>query len=115
MSVIRLEGIRVRANHGCLDEEALIGGDYIVDVIISQDVSKSYMSDELNDTVDYVQVFDIVRKEMKIRSKLIEHVAFRILKGMKSAFPTATFEIIVTKINPPMNGPVDKVSFTIKG
>ena len=56
MGVITVSGIRVYAFHGCLEEEAKIGSDYIVDVEIVADLSKSSLSDDLNDTVDYVLV-----------------------------------------------------------
>ena len=58
---------------------------------------------------------DIVRKEMAIRSKLIEHVAKRIYDRVIRAFPKLIeTKVKVTKLLPPMNGPVDKVSVIIE-
>jgi dihydroneopterin aldolase len=37
------------------------------------------LSDDLNDTVDYVLLNKIVVEEMEIRSHLLEHVAQRII------------------------------------
>lgn len=116
MGIIRVDGIRVRANHGCLPEEGIIGGDYIVNVRIDVDFSPSVKSDELNDTVDYCVVFELVKQEMAIRSKLIEHVAHRILTQLRNRYPAVNkFQVEVVKIVPPMNGPVDQVSVLVAG
>jgi 7,8-dihydroneopterin aldolase/epimerase/oxygenase len=116
MSIIHVNGIRVYAYHGCLPEEGQIGGEYVVDVAITGDFSAAEISDELSDTVDYCVVFETVKREMAIRSKLIEHVAHRILLGLRKEYPgVAKFDVSVTKINPPMNGPVDKVSVVVSG
>ena len=76
---IHVRGICCYSFHGCMEEEARIGGHYLVDVEISTDFSKAAASDELIDTVDYCAVQNIVAEEMAIRSKLIEHVGQRIV------------------------------------
>jgi len=114
MAIILVEGIKLYAYHGCMKEEALIGGNYIVDVTIDADLSKPSRSDKLNDTIDYVTVSGIVQKEMATRSKLIEHVAKRILDRLKKRFPqTFSIKVKITKLNPPIPGEVDKVSIVI--
>lgn len=116
MGIIRVDGIRLRGHHGCLEEEGVIGGDYIVNVRIDADFAPSVLSDELADTVDYCVVFELVKQEMAIRSKLIEHVAHRIVKQLRGRYPkVTTFEVEVVKIVPPMNGPVDRVSVLVVG
>ena len=47
-----MNNIRLYAFHGCLEEEALIGGNYIVDIKIYTDYSKAAKNDELSSTVD---------------------------------------------------------------
>lgn len=116
MGIINVNGIRVYAYHGCLPEEGIIGGEYVVDVRITGNFEKAEESDELAYTVDYCVVFETVKREMAIRSKLIEHVAKRIVDGLRKDYPsTDKFEVKVTKINPPMNGDVREVSFEISG
>src|SRR5690554_7322138 len=80
---IEVNGIKLYAFHGCLDEEGKIGGHYTVDVSITTDFTASFSSDELEDTIDYVAINSIVREEMAIRSKLIEHVGYRISQRLK--------------------------------
>jgi dihydroneopterin aldolase len=116
MGRITVNKIRVYAHHGCLPEEAIIGGEYIVNVSIDTDFSKASMTDELHDTVDYCVVFECVKKEMAIRSKLIEHVAQRIVNALRSVYPQVkTFSVEVVKLVPPMNGAVDNVSVIVEG
>ena len=115
MAKILVEGIKLYAYHGCLPEESVVGGNYIVDISIEADLHKPSKTDKLNETIDYVIVYEIVKKEMSLRSKLIEHVAKRILDKLKKKFPkTEAIEVKVTKLNPPIAGEVEKVSAVIR-
>ena len=116
MNKIILEGIKVYAYHGCLEEEGRVGANYIVDVLMETDFSEAAKTDDLTKTIDYVIVYDIVKAEMAIRSKLIEKPAQRITEELKKRFPALKrTEVKVTKLNPPMNGNVEKVSVVICG
>ena len=116
MGIIRVNDIRLYAYHGCLPEEGKIGGNYVVDVVLHTDFSEAAQTDDLTKTIDYCEVNDIVEKEMAVRSKLIEHVAQRILNQLKARF--ADLEkaaVTVTKIKPPINGNVGDVQVTVEG
>lgn len=115
-NLVEVEGIEVYAYHGCMDEEAKLGGKYIVDISIVTDFSKSAETDKLEDTIDYVAVRKIVIEEMAVRSKLIEHVGYRILKRFQNTFVGDNiFKIKVRKLNPPIEGTVKEVAITIEG
>lgn len=110
MGKIQVNNIKLYANHGCLNEEAMIGSWYRIDIEVDVDLTKSSISDALEDTVDYVHLNRIVKQEMGIRSKLLEEVAKRILdrfflelKMIKSA------TVSVAKLNPPIGGNVQEV------
>ncbi len=110
VNIIEVNGIKMHAYHGCMEEEARIGGEYVVDVSLHTNFRKAAESDDLDKTLDYVKVNDIVVKEMKVRSKLIEHVGDRILQELKREFaPLERVQVRVTKVNPPINGSVDNV------
>jgi len=114
MHKIILEGIKLYAYHGCLKEESIIGGNFIVDISMDTDFSTAAQTDELNQTIDYVIVYEIVKTQMAIRSNLIEQVGQRIINGLKKEFVNIKrLEVKVTKLNPPMNGNVEKVSIII--
>ena len=114
--VIEITGIKIYAFHGCLPEEEKIGGHYIVDVMLNTDFSPATLTDTLSDTIDYVDVNLIVKEEMAIRSKLIEHVGQRIIERLKNRFTTLhSSRVKIRKLCPPIQGDVDEVSITIHG
>ena len=116
MGVIKVKNIRVYAYHGCLVEEGKIGSDYRVDVAVKANLSKSAISDNLADTVDYVHLNKIVKEEMAVRSKLIEHVGQRITDRIKQEVNNVeALRVKVTKVCPPINGDVDNVAIIIEG
>ena len=114
MHKILVTGIRIYAFHGCLEEESIIGGDYQVDVEINTDFSNAALTDNLELTIDYVQVNKIVKEEMLIRSKLLEHVGLRIMNRFHQEIKhPAKYQVKISKINPPINGDVHAVSIII--
>ncbi|ETN94080.1 dihydroneopterin aldolase [Zhouia amylolytica] len=111
MGIIRVTNIQVYAYHGCLVEEGKIGSDYRVDVEVKANLQPSAVSDALADTVDYVHVNRIVKEEMAIRSKLLEHVAKRIIDRIFDEIAIANETTVqVSKINPPIGGNVEMVT-----
>ena len=116
MDQVVLENIKVYAFHGCMDEEAKIGSDYIVNLCVNADLRIPAASDRLEDTVDYVDLLKIVNDEMAIRSKLLEHVAERIVsKILRSMNAVKEVEVKVAKQNPPINGNISAVTIIRKG
>lgn len=111
MTTIHLKNIKVYAYHGCLAEEAKIGSAYRVDLSVVADLSKSIASDALEDTIDYVTLSEVVVSEMKIRSKLLEHVLGRIMTRIFNTFADLEEATVsIAKINPPIGGDVASVS-----
>jgi dihydroneopterin aldolase len=115
MGIIRVNTIRVHAWHGCLKEESIIGSEYTVDVQLETDLQQSSRSDQLKDTVDYVHVHQIVKEEMAIKSKLLEHVAQRILdRFFEELHLLEKAQVAVSKINPPIGGDVASVTIVME-
>ena len=115
MGIIKLKNIRTFSYHGCLDEEAKIGSDYLTDLEIKTDLRKSAASDLLADTVDYVLLNRIVVEEMALRSKLLEHVAHRIIKRVFDKIAAVSrITLSVSKLNPPLGGDVEAVTITME-
>jgi dihydroneopterin aldolase len=113
--IIEVNGIKLYAFHGCLDEEGMIGGNYVIDVMLNTNFRDAALEDNLQKTIDYVFVNKIVEEEMEIRSKLIEHVGHRIILRLKSSFQSIeSVRVKVTKISPPINGNVENVAIIIE-
>jgi dihydroneopterin aldolase len=113
-NLIFVSGIRIYAFHGCLQEETKIGGNYLVNVKIETDFQLASETDDLSKTIDYVTVNQIVESEMKVPSKLIEHVGQRIYVRIKEEFTSCSrVDVQIIKLSPPINGDVDSVSISI--
>ena len=115
MGLITVEGIRVFAYHGHLPEEAKIGGHFIVNVWVNIDTLKVENTDDLNDTVDYVKIIDIVKEQMAIRANMIEVPAKRIVNKILSLHKVQKVKVEVEKISPPIDAVFDKISVTNQG
>ncbi len=115
MGIIKINNIKVFSNHGCLEEEEKIGSEYRVDIEIEADLSISAESDDLADTVNYVQLNTIAVEEMSIRSKLLEHVTKRIISRIFKEIPMITrAKVAVAKINPPIGGNIQEVAVILE-
>ena len=116
MGTINVSGIRCYSYHGCHEEEARIGGAYVVDIKIETDFEGAAMTDDLTQTIDYVEVYEIVKQQMAIRSKLIEHVAKRICNALLNQIKSIQHvEVKLTKLHPPIVGDVELVSVIYLG
>lgn len=108
---IYVTGIKLHAFHGCLEEEARVGANYTVNVKLSTNFMEAAENDDLKKTVDYCDVYEIVKEEMGKRSKLIEQVCERIFTRLKKEVKGIdSLEIKIVKHRPPINGNVDEVA-----
>ena len=111
MATIALEGMEFHAYHGCFAEEQMTGNTFFVDIYFDTDTSNAEASDDLTDTINYAEIYEIIKAEMHIKSKLLEHVGKRIIDAIKTRFPEVeSIELKVSKMNPPIGGKVDNVS-----
>ena len=104
---IELLGMRFYAHHGCIVEERQIGAHFNVDVSIETPEVACVESDRLEEALNYQAVYDAVTHEMQKPAHLLEHIAGRILRRIKTDFPqVGIIKVCVTKLNPPVGGPV---------
>lgn len=105
---IFIDNIRFHARHGVLEQERLTGGDFLVSVNAVYPLDDAVKTDEVGYTLNYAEVYEIVRKEMERPSKLIEHVAGRIGKKLIENMPEIEeLTVKVIKENPPMGADCD--------
>ncbi|MCQ9636079.1 dihydroneopterin aldolase [Chryseobacterium sp. WG14] len=115
MSKIYLEDVKIYAYHGVLPEENIIGTYYILNLELHTDLWEAAESDNLNDTISYADINDIIHTEMKIKSKLLEHVAGRIISKIHDNFPQVDYiRLRVTKTAPPMQGEMRGASIELE-
>jgi dihydroneopterin aldolase len=115
MSKIYLEDVKIYAYHGVLPEENIIGTYYILNLEIHTDLWKAAESDDLNDTISYADINDILHQEMQIKSKLLEHVAGRIINKINEKFSNVSYvKLKLTKTAPPMKGEMKGASIELE-
>lgn len=105
IGTIELEGMEFKAYHGCLEQEKVRGNSFTVDFRGELDLSAAAESDNLNDTLNYADIYEIVSDEMSVPSELLENVAGRIMKAIEKRFPQlVSFSVRVSKKRPPVDG-----------
>ena len=106
--------MKFHACHGVTAEERIIGGIYTVDISYTF-FTRAVETDRIEDTINYAEIFDLVKEEMKKPARLLEHITGRIDKTIKRRFPQIEALIVkISKLNPPVNGEMEKASVTIK-
>lgn len=114
-SYVFLKNVRFRAFHGVLPQERLVGGDFLVNLRVGYPIEKAMESDEVEDTLNYATLYDLVRQEMNKPSQLLEHVAGRIVKTIMDAFPDVTsVDLELTKQNPPIGADSDGAGVVLR-
>ena len=107
---IHMEGMKFYAFHGVLPQENLVGANFYIDLKLKTDFTRAAETDELAGTVSYADIHTVVKEEMKIPSKLLEHVCQRIARRLFHDFPTIeTIDISLFKENPPMGACAKRV------
>ncbi len=102
-STIFVNDIQLHAYHGVMPQEQLTGNDYLVSVSAQYPIDKAITTDDVQHTLNYAMVYDIVKEEMGISSKLVEHVAGRIAQHLMKQFADiSAVQVRITKLNPPM-------------
>jgi 7,8-dihydroneopterin aldolase/epimerase/oxygenase len=105
MGQIALEGMEFFAYHGHFDEEQKIGNKYSIDVIIETDLAKPATSDNLRDTIDYGDIYQMVKEVMSKKHRLLEHVGHEIIDAIRLRFNSIRkVSVSVSKFNPPIGG-----------
>ncbi len=102
-SEIILKGMRFHSYHGVGAQEHLTGQNFIVDLRIHYSIEKAMVSDDLEDTLNYADLYKVIRQEMNTPSCLLERVSGRIAERLFRTFPAIrALDLNVMKINPPM-------------
>ena len=105
MVKVELKGLEFFAHHGVYSEEQKKGNNFLVDLSVEGDFTRAFQNDDLNGTVDYEELFEIIDAEMQTPSKLLEHVAGRILKRIADNYSDVkAITVAIEKLNPPIRG-----------
>jgi dihydroneopterin aldolase len=107
MVEINLNDAEFFAYHGFYPEEQLIGSRFLVDISVSFSPTGNLGEDEIDNTVNYEQLYNIACDEMKNTRKLIETVGQSIFDAIKEKFPfVKNIRVCIKKMDPPLKGKV---------
>lgn len=107
-SYIFLNQVHFFAHHGVGGQETIAGNDFIIDLRLKTDIARAAETDDVANTVSYADVYEAVKEEMAIPSKLLEHVCGRIVKRLFHDFPAVeSIDLKLSKRNPPMGADLD--------
>lgn len=102
-SYITLREVRFHAFHGVMPQERKVGADFTVTLRVKADLSRPVFSDNVDDTLNYATLYEVLKREMAQPSRLLEHIAGRIGQAVFDSFPQVeTVDVMLTKLNPPM-------------
>ncbi|GAB2788237.1 dihydroneopterin aldolase [Rhabdobacter roseus] len=116
MGTITLEGLEFFAYHGYYAEEQKIGNRYSLDIVITTDFVAAAHHDRLSETVNYEELYRIAAEVMQERSRLLEHIAFRVIEKVRQKYPRVErVTVSVSKFNPPVGGVCTRAKITLEG
>ena len=84
-----LEGLEFHAYHGVYPQERSSGNKFEVDVSVETEIDSTAFADDLTGTINYENLYDVVKKEMARPSKLLERVGHSIAEQILATFPQA--------------------------
>ncbi|MDE6652442.1 MAG: dihydroneopterin aldolase [Paramuribaculum sp.] len=112
---IEIDSLRLHACHGVAEQERIVGNIFDISVSLAYPVDKAVETDNIEDTLNYAAVIQVIKKEMKIPSLLLEHVAGRIVKALINEFPLISGgRIKLTKVTPPCGAELKGVSVILE-
>ncbi len=115
MHKVFVKGAKFYAHHGYFEEERKIGSWFEVNIEVSCDFDHAMENDDLNGTLNYASLLNIIEIEMKTPSLLLESLGKRILDSIRKEHKELSkVKLEIHKLNPPLPGLVDRVGIIIE-
>ena len=114
LGLIELEEMEFYAYHGCFKEEQVVGNRFLVNVSLETECALATQTDDIQDALNYVTIYELVKEQIMQNSHLLEHLTKRIIDTIMAKFPNVIkLKVKVSKMNPPMGGQMRCVSVTL--
>jgi dihydroneopterin aldolase len=112
---VALEGLEFHAYHGVYPHERSSGNKFEVDIDVETEFQDTAFQDDLSGTINYEDLYRLVKTEMDKPSKLLETVGHAIAKKILHSFESAiSVEVKISKFNPPIGGVCKKASVVVQ-
>jgi 7,8-dihydroneopterin aldolase/epimerase/oxygenase len=113
MVSVELRDLRLFAFHGLYEGEEKVGNQYLVNLIVSYDEGFTQF-DSIRTTINYEELYEIVKQRMQIASALLEKLCESIVGKIKHQYPFVTeVSLSIYKIQSPIEGMEGKVGVTM--
>lgn len=104
MVTVQLHNLLFTAYHGIFEEEKILGNEYIVDALMEFHEKQDVIS-HIHDTINYVTIYEIIKKRMAIPTQLLETVVMETGNEIHREFPyLKSISISIKKVHPPVEG-----------
>ncbi len=104
---IRLVNLHFYGYHGVEAAERDLGGRYAIDVELVADLRSAGTTDDLNQTVDYKAVYDLVAQVQRRGYALLEALAENVAAQILATFPVGEVTVRCRKQSVPLGGLID--------
>jgi dihydroneopterin aldolase len=102
MVTIKLKQLRFFAHHGLYEEERKVSNEFIVDLEVGFESSVPVIT-KMNETINYIKLYELVKRHMLNTSDLIESLAMKITDDIHHLYPQVKkIAISITKKYPPV-------------
>lgn len=113
MIEVHLKQLKFHAFHGLYPGEELTGGPFEVNLTVSYEPASPVLT--IEQTVNYVVIYEIVKQHMQVPTGLIETVAQNICNAIKKQFPFIKGIVIdIDKCSPPIVQFEGRTGITLK-
>ncbi len=100
-----LEGLEFHAYHGVYAHERSSGNKFEVDIEVETEIQPAAFDDDLTGTLNYEDLYALVKDEMERPAKLLERVGYAMADRVLQTFPRALHvRVKIAKFNPPIGG-----------
>ena len=115
MDKIEVKNLKIVGRHGVFDFERFQDRTFELDLVLFLDLSKASKSDNLDDTIDYAEIIDVVIKEFtKKNYNLIEAVAGSIISRLFKEFNFHKVKVRIRKPHAPIDAEFDSVQVELE-
>ncbi len=116
--IIEIDRMKVRARHGVHAQERVVGNDFEVSLsvaVVTGRIRTAALTANVQHTVSYAELADIISEVMAHPSDLLETVAYAIQREVCGKYPEITGgRVTVSKLTPPIPAVMDRASVTLE-
>lgn len=99
---ISVTDLHLKGGHGMYEEELILQNDFLLNVEL-QYIPGEELIESINDTINYVRVYEILKQEFDVPAKLLETLVMRMASRIKSEFQQVkNISIHIKKLHPPI-------------